>query len=120
MERRRLGPRCGQPGAAAALRSALERPGHAPIAERTMSDKPVGVGIIGCGVISGAYLKAAPNFPILQVRACADLNPEAAQAKAAEFGIAAQSIEQLLADPEIEIVLNLTTPQAHVPVGLQA
>ncbi|WP_026869515.1 Gfo/Idh/MocA family protein [Inquilinus limosus] len=85
-----------------------------------MSDKPVGVGIIGCGVISGAYLKAAAHFPILRVRACADLNPEAAQAKAAEFGIAAVSIEQLLADPEIEIVLNLTTPQAHVPVGLQA
>lgn len=85
-----------------------------------MSDRPVGVGIIGCGVISGAYLKAAPNFPILRVKACADLNPEAAQAKAAEFGIQAQSIEQLLADPEIEIVLNLTTPQAHVPVGLQA
>ncbi|MFE0757863.1 Gfo/Idh/MocA family protein [Inquilinus sp. NPDC058860] len=85
-----------------------------------MSERPVGVGIIGCGVISGAYLKAAPHFPILRVKACADLNPEAAQAKAAEFGIAALSIEQLLADPEIEIVLNLTTPQAHVPVGLQA
>jgi predicted dehydrogenase len=85
-----------------------------------MSERPVGIGIIGCGVISGAYLKAAPNFPILQVRACADLNLEAAQAKAAEFGIAARSIEQLLADPGIEIVLNLTTPQAHVPVGLQA
>lgn len=85
-----------------------------------MSERPVGIGIIGCGVISGAYLKAAPNFPILQIRACADLNLEAAQAKAAEFGIAARSIEQLLADPEIEIVLNLTTPQAHVPVGLQA
>ncbi|MBW8725115.1 MAG: hypothetical protein JF625_08195, partial [Inquilinus limosus] len=47
-----------------------------------MSERPVGVGIIGCGVISGAYLKAAPNFPILQVKACADLNLEAAQAKA--------------------------------------
>lgn len=85
-----------------------------------MSERPVGIGIIGCGFISGAYLKAAPNFPILRVKSCADLNLEAAQAKAAEFGLLAQSIEQLLADPEIEIVLNLTTPQAHVPVGLQA
>ena len=85
-----------------------------------MSETPVGIGIIGCGNISGAYLKAAPHFPILAVRACADLNPEVAQAKAAEFGVAARTIDQLLADPEIEIVVNLTTPQAHVPVGLQA
>lgn len=82
--------------------------------------KPVGVGIIGCGVISGAYLKAAKDFPILNVRALADAVPKAAEARAAEFGLKAVSVEALLADPEIEIVLNLTVPKAHVEVGLKA
>jgi predicted dehydrogenase len=82
--------------------------------------KPVGIGIIGCGVISGAYLKAAKDFPILRVRALADAVPKVAQARAAEFGLRATTVEALLADPEIEIVLNLTVPKAHVEVGLRA
>ena len=80
----------------------------------------VGIGIIGCGNISAAYLKAASVFPILDVRAVADLNADAAAARGAEFGIPAKSIEDLLADPAIEIVVNLTIPKAHVAVGLQA
>ena len=82
--------------------------------------KPVGVGIIGCGVISGAYLKAAKDFPILDVRALADVLPQAAEARAREFGLKAVNVETLLADPKIEIVVNLTVPKAHVEVGLQA
>lgn len=82
--------------------------------------KTVGVGVIGCGVISGAYLKAAQSFPILDIRALADRVPAAAEARAAEFGLKATSVEALLADPAIEIVLNLTVPKAHVEVGLQA
>ena len=80
----------------------------------------VGIGIIGCGNISGAYLKAAKTFPILDIRALADARPEAAEAKAAEFGLKAASMEALLADPAIEIVVNLTVPKAHVEVGLMA
>jgi predicted dehydrogenase len=82
--------------------------------------KPVGVGIIGCGNISPAYLKAAKKFPILDIVALADANPAAAEARASEFGLKARPIEALLADPAIEIVLNLTIPKAHVEVGLQA
>lgn len=82
--------------------------------------KRVGVGIIGCGNISPAYLKAAKAFPILDIVALADANPAAAEARASEFGLVARSIEALLADPTIEIVLNLTVPKAHVEVGLQA
>lgn len=82
--------------------------------------KRVGIGVIGCGYISAAYLKAARLFPILEVRALADLNHEAAEARAKEFGLKAVSIEKLLSDPKIEIVLNLTIPKAHVAVGLQA
>jgi predicted dehydrogenase len=82
--------------------------------------KPVGIGVIGCGNISPAYLKAAKNFGILNIVALADARPEAAEARAAEFGLKANSLDALLADPEVEIVLNLTVPNAHVEVGLQA
>ncbi len=82
--------------------------------------RPVGVGIIGCGNISPAYLRAAKKFPILDIVALADLNPAAAERRSAEFGVPARSIEALLADPAIEIVLNLTIPKAHVEVGLRA
>jgi predicted dehydrogenase len=82
--------------------------------------EPVGVGIIGCGVISGAYLKAASNFPILDIRALADIDPKAAKARGKEFGVNAVSVDELLRDPKIEIVLNLTVPKAHVEVALAA
>ena len=82
--------------------------------------KAVGVGVIGCGAISAAYLKAARDFPILDIVALADVKAEAAEARAAEFGLRARSVADLLADPDVEIVLNLTVPLAHVEVGLQA
>lgn len=80
----------------------------------------VGIGVIGCGTISGAYLTAAKIFPVLQVHALADIDPAAAEKRAKEFGLRATSIDSLLADPEIEIVVNLTVPQAHVEIARQA
>ncbi|NTG75429.1 Gfo/Idh/MocA family oxidoreductase [Agrobacterium rhizogenes] len=80
----------------------------------------VGIGIIGCGNISGAYLKAMKSFPILDIKGVADLNRELAEAKAAEFGLKAVDVAALFADPSIEIIVNLTIPKAHVAVGLQA
>ena len=82
--------------------------------------KRVGVGVIGCGVISAAYLTAARHFPVIDLRAVADLDPAAAAARGAEFGIPAVTIPELLADPSVEIVLNLTVPKAHAAVSLQA
>ncbi len=80
----------------------------------------VGVGIIGCGNISATYLKAAAHFPILELRALADIDPRAAERRGAEFDIPAASVDALLADPAIEIVVNLTVPLAHVEVGMRA
>jgi predicted dehydrogenase len=80
----------------------------------------VGIGIIGCGNISEAYLKAAATFPLLDVRGVADLRPEAARARADAFDLTAMTVEALLADPSIDIVVNLTVPAAHVEVGLRA
>jgi predicted dehydrogenase len=82
--------------------------------------KRVVVGLIGCGNISSAYLNAARRFPILEIAALSDLFPSAAEARAAEFGIPARPVDALFADPSIEIVLNLTVPNAHVDVGLKA
>jgi len=83
--------------------------------------KPVKVGIIGCGAISEIYLQVNKTFEILDIVACADLVPERAAAKAEEHGIPkACSVEELLADPGIEIVVNLTVPKAHAEVALKA
>lgn len=82
--------------------------------------KKVGIGIIGCGNISSAYLKAMASFPILDIRSLSDMNMAAAEARAAEFGLKAVPVEAMLADPAIEIVVNLTVPKAHVEVGLRA
>jgi predicted dehydrogenase len=78
------------------------------------------VGLIGCGNISGAYLRNRPLFPQLEIVACADLRDEAAEKTAQSCGLRKMSVEGLLSDPEIEIVLNLTTPQSHVEVNLRA
>ena len=82
--------------------------------------QPTTIGIIGTGNISDAYLKGAATFPGIKIIACADVNMSAAHAKAAAWNIDALEVAALLADPRIDIVLNLTTPQHHVAVALQA
>lgn len=83
--------------------------------------EPVRVGIIGCGTISGIYLKNSALFESFEVIACADTLPERAVARAAEFGVAkACSVDDLLADPAVELVLNLTVPVAHADIALRA
>jgi predicted dehydrogenase len=79
------------------------------------------IGIIGCGAISSAYLSQCPKFDILEVAACADIMPERAQARAAEHNVPrACSVDELLSDPDIEIVVNLTIPAAHHEIALAA
>ena len=80
----------------------------------------VGIGIIGLGNISAAYLKASQDFPVLDIRAVADMNPAAAKARADEFGLKAVDLDAIFTDPSIDIILNLTIPKAHVEVGLRA
>ncbi|WP_377297869.1 Gfo/Idh/MocA family protein [Rhizobium sp. SGZ-381] len=80
----------------------------------------LGIGIIGCGNISSAYLTAMASFPVLDIRGIADLNRGLAEQRAAEFNLVARGIDELLADPAIQLIVNLTVPKAHVEVGLQA
>ena len=80
--------------------------------------KTTKIGIIGCGMISDTYFKAAQTFRILEVVACADLYPERAAAKQELYGVPAMTIDELLSRKEIEIVMNLTPPQAHSTIDL--
>ena len=76
----------------------------------------LGLGIIGCGNISTSYLRLAPLFKGLEVRAVADVNMDTARLRAAEFNVAAQSVDDLLANPSVDVVINLTIPDAHYAV----
>jgi predicted dehydrogenase len=79
--------------------------------------KAMGVGVIGCGNISAAYMRFARLFRTIEMRACADLDMKAARARATEFGLKAQTVSELLANPDIDIVVNLTVPAAHFAVS---
>jgi predicted dehydrogenase len=79
--------------------------------------QPVKTAIVGCGVISDAYLNTMINkFKILEVVACCDRNAQKAKGKAQKYGLKVLSMEEILADDSIELVVNLTTPGAHYPV----
>jgi predicted dehydrogenase len=83
--------------------------------------KKVKIGFIGCGNISGIYLQNSHTFDILEPVACADMIMERAQSQAVKFNIPkVYTVDQMLADPEIEIIVNLTIPNAHYSVAMAA
>ena len=77
------------------------------------------VGIIGTGNIAPAYIKGCAAFDVITISACADILVDRAQAFAAEHGIAACSVDDLLAREDINIVINLTIPAVHAEVSRQ-
>lgn len=81
---------------------------------------PAKVGIIGCGNICDQYFKWCATFADIEIVACADLMPERAAAKAMQYGVRALGVDELLRDPDISIVINLTIPQAHAEVDIAA
>jgi predicted dehydrogenase len=81
---------------------------------------PMRIGLVGCGNISDVYLKNAPRFRDIVFTAAADLNPDAARRQAERYAIDARSVKDLLASDDVDIVLNLTIPEAHAEVSLQA
>lgn len=79
------------------------------------------IGIVGCGKISGAYLNTLKRLDNVRVAAAADLDPaRAAKVQADHPEISARSVDELLSDSEIELVLNLTVPAAHAAVAMRA
>ncbi|TPJ89664.1 Gfo/Idh/MocA family oxidoreductase [Mesorhizobium sp. B2-5-13] len=84
------------------------------------SQAKLGIGVIGCGNISMTYLRNAALFGGIELRACADISAEMAALRAKEYGIRALGVDALLADPEIDLVLNLTVPAAHFDISFSA
>ena len=80
----------------------------------------IGLGVIGCGNISMTYLRNAALFSGVELRACADISADMAALRAKEYGIRALDVDELLADPEIDLVLNLTVPAVHFDVSMSA
>ena len=85
--------------------------------ERSQGPAPVRVGIIGAGVISDRYLTNAQRYPNIEMVAIADLDPARSRTRAEQHGITAMTVTELLAEPSIEAVLNLTIPAAHAEVN---
>ena len=79
------------------------------------------VGVIGCGMISEIYMKNITTLfaDSLTLVACANRSPAAAEQRAAEFGIKAMTVEELLESPDVELVLNLTVPASHFEINKQ-
>lgn len=82
--------------------------------------RKVGVGVVGCGYISKAYMTAMKRFDHIELRAVADMRNAPAEERGQEFNVPAMRVDQLLRRDDIEIVVNLTVPLAHADVSLAA
>ena len=78
------------------------------------------VGLIGCGHISETYFRAEKYFNNIKIIKCADINHNNALKCAKIYKIKALTVQQLLKDKEIEIILNLTIPKAHYNIAKQS
>jgi predicted dehydrogenase len=78
------------------------------------------VGIIGCGNISDIYVRNAQLFKDIEIVACSDIFPPAAERLARQYSLPEMKVEALLAADEIEIILNLTLPAGHAEVSRAA
>lgn len=86
-----------------------------------MHIEKVNAAIIGCGVISDIYMTSLKNrFQIINLVACSDMNVERSKAQAAKYGIEARTTEEIMSDSKIEMVINLTNPDAHYAVSKMA
>ena len=83
--------------------------------------KVVKVGLIGCGNICDIYFQQCEKFQSLEIVACADLISERSEKKAEEYNIAKVcSVKEIVSDPDIDMVLNITTPQSHAEIDIAA
>lgn len=78
------------------------------------------LGIIGAGVISAQYVETLGRLDDLELVAVADIDPDRARSVAEQHGAAGLSVDDLLGREDIDVVINLTIPQAHAEVSLAA
>ena len=87
--------------------------------EKIQKKNPVPIGVIGAGNISDQYLTNIASFPDIDVVAIGDAVPEVAEAQAEKYGIETfGEASDVLGRDDVELVINLTTPESHVPVSL--
>jgi predicted dehydrogenase len=83
--------------------------------------KPIGIAIVGCGNISDIYLTNFSQSQYVKVLACADLDVARAKATAEKHNVGyGATLEQVLQDDDVKIIVNLTTPNAHAFVAMAA
>ncbi len=78
------------------------------------------IGLIGCGHIAETYFRAEKYFNNIKIIKCADINEKASKRCALNFGIKSVTVNELLKDKEVEIILNLTIPKAHYQISKKA
>ena len=78
------------------------------------------VGLIGCGHIAETYFRAEKYFNNIKIIKCADINLKAARKCSKEYGVKFLSVNEILKDQEVEIILNLTIPKAHYEISKKA
>lgn len=82
-----------------------------------LQSKKINVAIIGCGTISDAYMTNLKNrFSSIQLVACSDLNTARMNEQASLYGLRAMTFEDILKDPSIDMIINLTNPAVHYPI----
>ncbi|NLM18576.1 MAG: Gfo/Idh/MocA family oxidoreductase [Clostridiaceae bacterium] len=83
--------------------------------------KKIGIGLVGCGVISDIYFQNIAKSDVMEVIACADLIQDKAKLQAEKYNISKScTVEEILKDDNIELVLNLTNPGSHADVMIAA
>lgn len=82
--------------------------------------EPMKLGVVGCGDVSDWYFRALAGFAAVKPVCCCDRDPARAAAQAAKHGLRAVAWDEMLADPGVEMVVNLTNPQAHAAITRRA
>ena len=77
-------------------------------------------GIIGCGNISETYFECQNLYNNFNIVACSDIDIEVAKKSAEKFNVKAQSVEDILANKEVDLIINLTIPSAHKEVIIKS
>ncbi len=88
--------------------------------KKRKGDAMIKAGLIGCGDISGAYLNTLQKLSSVRIAACADIRSSQATKCAEKYSLEAMTVEALLQSDDVQVVLNLTTPQAHAEINLRA
>ena len=79
------------------------------------------IGIIGCGAISNQYMIGLnKNKKVLKVLACADLDSERSEVFSKEHNISKFSVDDLLENNDIDLIINLTPPSSHFEISLKS